>query len=259
MHVALLGTGNHDGICSRPLRLSFALFYPSSLGNLGKSKSLRIPRSTVFPWSYIFFLSFPTVKLLKAVVWAVPDQSSFRNGHWSHTLRSLLTSELPLRTLIFLSRKLICCVTQRKEHAVCSHPDWSHDSPCPKPLANLYAINRDSNSNTTFRVDVPDHSSAQQATKTLASNAVPPLKRWLREGGVDAARQRGDREGYAKGGEGMKEYLKDWETKWERLEKDTKSQTEGGKPWGWWLCETMWRNLKKPVTTSVRRIGRDFL
>ncbi len=28
----------------------------------------------------------------------------------------------------------------------------------------------------------------------------------------------------------MKEYLKDWETKWERLEKDTKSQTGGGKP-----------------------------
>jgi hypothetical protein len=27
----------------------------------------------------------------------------------------------------------------------------------------------------------------------------------------------------------MKEYLKDWETKWERLEKDTKSQTGGGK------------------------------
>lgn len=62
------------------------------------------------------------------------------------------------------------------------------------------------------------------------SNADPPLERWLREGGVDAARQRGDREGYAKGGEGMKEYLKDWETEWERLDENTKSQTRGGKP-----------------------------
>lgn len=28
----------------------------------------------------------------------------------------------------------------------------------------------------------------------------------------------------------MEEYLKDWEKKWERLEKDTKSQTGGDKP-----------------------------
>ncbi len=140
MHVALLGTGNDDGICSRPLRLSFALFYPSSLGILGRSKSLLIPRSTVFPWSYILSLSFPTVKLLKAVVRAVPDQSSFRNGHWSHTLRSFLTSEPSFGILIFSSSKSTCSFTQGKKYAVCSSPDRSHDLPCPNLVADLQAI-----------------------------------------------------------------------------------------------------------------------
>ena len=63
-----------------------------------------------------------------------------------------------------------------------------------------------------------DHYDPRDKPTTGASNEGHSLQRWLQEGDVEAARQRGDREGYARGKEGMAEYLKDWEKNWERLE-----------------------------------------
>ena len=64
--------------------------------------------------------------------------------------------------------------------------------------------------------------------------ARPAIARYLLENNPVLARQRGDREGYPAGAQGMARCLKEWDDKWKAISNDTKrkgdKETSGNLP-----------------------------
>ena len=65
-----------------------------------------------------------------------------------------------------------------------------------------------------------------QRRQTREADHPPAVGRWLREGNEEKIGGRNDRDGYAKGEEGMAQYLRAWEQNWARLSHDAAGRKE---------------------------------
>ena len=62
----------------------------------------------------------------------------------------------------------------------------------------------------------------------VPSAQLPSINRYLQEGDQEAARNRGEREGYGRGKEGMKIFLDEWTHKWNDITKKGIEETKLG-------------------------------